>query len=76
MLTHIDGIHGRLPIDESISHYATRNRVLVGYTHGSLVQHADTPSVIVRHRDKLPRPPGRVAYQLGATEWTDKAVKL
>lgn len=77
MIAHIEALRGDLPIDEAISHYATRNRVLIGYTHGSLVDHADTPSVIVRHRDKLPRPPGRVAYQLGApTEWTDKAVKL
>jgi len=77
MIAHVEGIRGDLPIDEAISHFATRNHILIGYTHGSLVEHADTPSVIVKHRDKLPRPPGRVAYQLGApTQWTDKAVKL
>ena len=77
VLDHIDTIHNRLPIDESISHWAIRTKTLIAYTHGSLVDHADTPSVIIKHRDKLPRPPGRVAYQLGApTTWTDKAVTL
>jgi len=74
MLDHITTI--RLPIDEAISHYAAKTRTMVAYTHGSLVDHADTPSVITKHRDKLPRPPGRVAYQLGAPQWTDKAVTL
>jgi len=76
LITHIESIRSSLPIDEAISHYAMRNRTLIAYTHGSLVDHADTPSVIVKHRDKLPRPPGRVAYQLGAPQWTQKAVKL
>lgn len=75
MLKHIRTV--ALPIDEAITHFTVRNKLVVAYTHGSLVNHADTPTVITRHRDKLPRPPGRVAYHLGPpTEWTDKAVKL
>jgi len=77
LITHINGLSGNLPIDEAVTHFTVRNKLVVAYTHGSLVNHADTPTVITRHRDKLPRPPGRVAYHLGPpTEWTDKAVTL
>jgi GR25 family glycosyltransferase involved in LPS biosynthesis len=77
MLKHIRTV--ALPIDEAITHWMRKTKPArtVAYTHPSLVDHADTDPVILRRRDKMPRPKGRTAYKTGVpTEWTDKAVTL
>lgn len=64
----------RLPIDEHISAWAQLNGHVVSYTWPSLVDHADTPT-IVQHRDGESRPPGRVAWRAGSRQlWTTKSV--
>ena len=74
MLAHITQLPELFPIDEAITHWATSNTIDVAYTWPSLVDHADHPTLF-RHLDKLPRPPGRVAYTTGGHDtWTDRAV--
>jgi len=74
MLAHIADLPEQFPIDEAITHWATTNTIDVCYTWPSLVDHADQPTLF-RHLDKLPRPPGRVAYNTGGHDtWTDRAV--
>lgn len=57
------------PIDESISRWAMQMqpRMPVSYTWPSLVDHADRQTV-VQHRDRQPRPPGRVAWRHGTRD--------
>lgn len=79
MLDHIAELPPRFPIDEAISHYARSINTKVCYTWPSLVDHADTESVILKHhrRDKLPRPKGRTAYRTGTRPvWTSETVNL
>lgn len=65
-----------LPVDEGISAWARTQRHQVAYTHGSLVEHADGPTLI-SHRDRQPRPPGRVAWRVGGRDtWTSRSVEL
>ena len=76
MLHHVDQIGDFFPIDEAIGHWARNNGIDISYTWPSLIDHADMPTLF-RHHDKLPRPPGRVAYRTGTrTTWTDKAVTM
>jgi len=76
MLDHLNQLPDFFPIDEAISHWATNNFIDVAYTWPSLIDHADLPTLF-RHHDKLPRPPGRIAYRTGTRDiWTDKAVTL
>lgn len=64
----------RLPWDEHFTTWAQRHGV--SYTVPSLVDHADTGTLIA-HRDGEPRPCGRVAWLCGRrTAWTDKAVTM
>jgi hypothetical protein len=55
------------PIDQHITIWAreTLGRQSVAYSVPSLCNHRDMPTVIPRHPDGQPRPPGRVAWQTG-----------
>lgn len=76
MLHHVNSLPDFFPIDEAIGHWARNNGIDISYTWPSLVDHADMPTLF-RHHDKLPRPPGRVAYSIGTrTTWTDRAVTM
>ena len=76
MLAHLNMLPDVLPIDEAITHWIQNTGQDVSYTWPSLVDHADQPTLF-RHRDKLPRPPGRIAYRTGThTTWTDRAVTM
>lgn len=76
MLQHLNGLPDFFPIDEAIGHWARNNGIDISYTWPSLVDHADMPTLF-RHHDKLPRPPGRVAYRTGTrSTWTDRAVTM
>ena len=76
IITHTMRLPDFLPNDEAITHYAMNNRATIAYTWPSLADHADQPTLF-KHHDKLPRPPGRVAYRTGTHQtWTDKAVTM
>jgi hypothetical protein len=76
MGAHIATLPPRFPIDEAISHWANAEGIDVSYTWPSLVDHADLPTLFVHH-DKLPRPPGRVAYRTGGrSSWSDRSITL
>jgi hypothetical protein len=64
-----------LPSDEALDTWiATKTRV--AYAHPSLVEHADTPT-LVEHRDGQPRPPGRIAWNHGTrTDWNHTTVEM
>jgi len=67
------------PIDQHITVWAreTLGRQSVAYTVPSLCNHADIPTVIARHPDGKPRPPGRVAWQTGRRDhWASSSVPL
>lgn len=65
------------PIDEAISLWAQHCGLRVSYTWPSLVDHADEPTVIAQHRDRQPRPRGRVAWRTGTrTAWCDARTAL
>lgn len=79
MLEHIAPLPDGFPIDESISHWARAKKTRIHYCHPSIVDHDDGETVILRHqrRDKLPRPKGRVAYQIGGRDvWSSETVTL
>ena len=66
----------KLPADEHITAFAQRYGHTVSYSVGSLVDHADGPTVVT-HRDGQPRPPGRRAWRVGGHErWTSTAVTM
>lgn len=76
MYRHLETLPLILPIDEAITHWLHNRGISVSYTWPSLIDHADQPTLF-RHPDKLPRPPGRVAYHTGTRHtWTDKAVMM
>lgn len=65
-----------MPVDQHITDWARQHGYLIGYTHPSLVDHADGPT-IVDHPDRQPRRPGRKAHSVGGRDiWTTKAVML
>lgn len=65
------------PIDEAVSRWATARRLQIAYTWPSLVEHADTPTVIARHQDGAPRPPGRRAWRAGGrSKWRSRVAGL
>lgn len=65
-----------LPVDQHIGDWARRFGHSVAYTVGSLVDHADMPT-IVNHPDGKPRKPGRKAWQLGGrTTWNSISVPM
>jgi len=76
MQHHLNQMPDLFPIDEAITHWIQNTGQDVSYTWPSLADHADQPTLF-RHRDKLPRPPGRIAYRTGTrTTWTDRAVTM
>lgn len=65
-----------LPIDEAISGWANRRFCRIGYTWPSLIDHADTET-LVAHRDGQQREPGRVAWKTGTRDvWTHELVEM
>ena len=65
-----------LPADEHITSWAQRYGHCISYTVGSLVDHADLPT-IVQHPDGQPRRPGRKAWTLGGHQrWNTQTVPL
>ncbi len=65
------------PVDEHISGWARQYGHPICYTVGSLVEHADEPTVIPLHPDKQPRTPGRKAWRLGGNDrWTTTTVTM
>lgn len=76
MLAHIHALPDFFPIDEAIAHWTNNNQHDVAYTWPSLCDHADQPTLF-KHHDKMERPPGRVAHNVGTREqWTDSSVTL
>lgn len=64
------------PVDEHISDWAMQYGHTVAYTIGSLVDHADIPT-IVEHPDGQPRRPGRKAWTVGGRDiWTSISVPM
>lgn len=65
------------PADERISEWALRNKHVVSYCWPSLVDHADFPTLIERHRDGVRRDSGRVAWRAGPHDgWSSVAVRV
>lgn len=65
------------PVDEHISRWARQYGYPTCYTVGSLVEHADEPTVIPLHPDRQPRTPGRKAWRLGGHDrWTTTTVTM
>lgn len=65
-----------LPVDQHISSWAKSYGHLISYTHPSLLDHHDGPT-IVNHPDGQPRRPGRKAWLTGIRDtWTTEAVML
>ena len=62
------------PIDQHITQWSP---TLISYTWGSLVDHADIPTV-VNHPDGQPRTPGRVAWKTQAhhKNWSTRSVTM
>jgi GR25 family glycosyltransferase involved in LPS biosynthesis len=66
----------RLPWDEHLTAWATKHGHRIAYTTPSLVDHADTDTLIA-HRDGQPRTPGRVAWQYGQRDnWTTSTIPM
>jgi hypothetical protein len=62
----------RLAIDHAMSGWARRSGYRTAYSIPSLVDHRDTPSLVVRYR----RSP-RVAWRMGTRDqWTDSAISM
>lgn len=65
-----------IPIDQAITKWARKRGHRTGYPVPSLVDHADTPTLI-KHPDGKPRVPGRVAWRTGTRDtWTSASVSL
>ena len=65
-----------MPIDQAIGVWARKRHHRVAYTWPSLVDHADTPTLI-NHPDGKDRPPGRVAWGVGTRQsWLSASVPL
>lgn len=76
ILASIDPYHRR-PIDEQVSLFCRYNGMDVGYTHPSLVDHKDGPTVIGIHPDGAPRLLPRKAWKTGTREtWFPRTVEL
>jgi hypothetical protein len=63
------------PIDEAITQWARRTNQPIAYTHGSLVDHMDGPT-IERHRDGQPRLEARHAWTLTPPDHWDTPVTV
>lgn len=76
-LHHVRTIKGHpRPIDETISAWCRLTKRTVGYSHPSIVNHADGQTLI-RHPDGVQRQKGRVAWRFGGRQkWSHIAVPL
>jgi hypothetical protein len=72
LLDAADAMHSNYDIRLGRAWLATQRRP-VTYTWPSLVDHADSPSVIERNRE---RPSGRVAWRVGVPNWTGGTVAM
>lgn len=64
------------PWDFAIAAWAVTREHMVSYTWPSLVDHRDQ-GTLFRHKDKMERTPGRVAWRTGTREsWATKAVPM
>lgn len=65
-----------LPVDQHISRWAQTLGHTIAYTWPSLIDHADTDT-LVNHPDGQPRTPGRVAWNTSPHhDWTTRSVTL
>lgn len=65
-----------MPIDQAIGNWARKRGHEIAYCWPSLVDHADTETLI-QHPDGHPRTPGRVAWKTGTRpHWSSKSVPL
>jgi hypothetical protein len=66
-----------LPADQAISSWTRRTNRHIAYTHPSLINHLDIPTVIKRRQDGMTRTPGRIAWHTGThDEWNSAAVSM
>lgn len=64
------------PWDYAVAAWALSEGIPVSYTHPSLVEHQDGPTV-VKHPDGKSRTPGRVAWKVGTRDqWTGTTVTM
>lgn len=76
MLAATGHLPPRIPADQRWDRWLTRRRLPVAYAVPSLVDHADTPT-LVQHPDRQPRTEPRRAWRTGTrTQWTRAAVHL
>jgi len=76
VLASLAGYETVLPIDQHIDQWARFNNHLTCFTHPSLVDHMDGPSLI-HHRDGLPRNKPRHAWVTGGhEEWTAASIDV
>lgn len=69
MLNHLDE---ETPIDEAINNWVNRKFYRVAYTWPSLIDHADTETLI-QHPDGQQREPGRIAWKTGTRDhWENR----
>ena len=64
----VDSLTPERPIDEAITAWCRDNRVLVSYTHPSLVDHEDGEPVIAERMDRQPRNEVRKAWVTGGRD--------
>lgn len=78
LLESLTNFDAPVPVDERITAWAMTSRLDVSYCWPSLVDHADWPSVITRHRDGARRAPGRVAWRCESHDdvWSDRSVRV
>lgn len=76
MLSATGPLHPRIAADERWDRWLRRRGLAVAYAVPSLVDHADTPT-LVTHPDRQPRTQPRRAWRTGGrTQWTGAAVPL
>lgn len=66
--------HTQQPIDQAITTWA-RGKHQVAYTHPSMVDHRDEPTLFA-HPDGMPRSKPRVAHRHGQPQWNTRTVNL
>jgi GR25 family glycosyltransferase involved in LPS biosynthesis len=66
-----------LPADQAISSWTRRTNRHIAYTHPSLINHLDIPTVIKRRQDGMTRTPGRIAWHTGGhTQWNSDTIAM
>jgi len=76
LLPSLLGHQSTLPVDQHITQWARLRGHPISYTHPSLVDHKDLPT-LVDHPDGQARTAGRVAWTVGTrTEWTSQTVTM